>query len=221
LLVVLVAFTSMRGLWPPALDHLAARRIELEDAICFPWRRSRICVRLPSSPSPIVRASASQRAAALALIVAGTMALIGASAYRLHWQSAPIYWGIPCAAIVAGAIFAGDPKEPGRAWRWMLVLGNASYSLYLTHGVVHVAMRTDGALISHPLAEFAPWLYASILVALAIVVALPVFWLVERPMTKGLKRGLLHLHVRDDVRTPSLQDRRPAHRGGIPRVDVA
>jgi exopolysaccharide production protein ExoZ len=70
------------------------------------------------------------------LIVLGFSALLvdGFSVVTPEWRF--IYWGIPALAIVAGCLLL----EQNRAWpAWlkpMEAVGDASYSLYLTHGIV-------------------------------------------------------------------------------------
>jgi exopolysaccharide production protein ExoZ len=47
----------------------------------------------------------------------------------------PFVWGIPAAMMVAGAV-ALEPVLARRLPRLLLILGDASYSIYLTHGLV-------------------------------------------------------------------------------------
>src|SRR5262249_42727784 len=113
-IIGLAAFTATRGLWPVSLiNYWAARPVDgvlhgvvLEFAmgagIALAWREG---FRMP-------------RAAALTTLVAGVIGIVVASWYDLHTRSLPIFWGIPCALVVVGAVFAGDPPAPGRLWRW-------------------------------------------------------------------------------------------------------
>ncbi len=56
-------------------------------------------------------------------------------------------WGIPAFAIVAGAVSL-EPVVAPRLPRWLLALGDVSYSIYLGHGFVspgaHACDRKDG-----------------------------------------------------------------------------
>ena len=49
------------------------------------------------------------------------------------WRA--LVWGIPAAAVLAGALGLERTLGP-RAPRWALEMGNASYSIYLSHGFV-------------------------------------------------------------------------------------
>jgi peptidoglycan/LPS O-acetylase OafA/YrhL len=51
----------------------------------------------------------------------------------------PLRWGLPATAIVAGAILL-EPAWGRRSPRWMLRLGDGSYSLYLLHFMVCAAV---------------------------------------------------------------------------------
>lgn len=185
-IATLVVFTATRGLWPVSLlNYWAARPVDGEfhgvvlefamgAAIALAYREG---MRVP-------------RGAALAMLAAGVIGFVVASGFDLHTRSEPTFWGVPCALVVAGSVFAGDPQRPGRSWRAMLALGDASYSLYLTHVVLNFTVRTDAEPVAKALAQISPWLYASVLVVLAIVVSLLIYRLIERPMTEALRSRL-------------------------------
>jgi len=89
-------------------------------------------------------------------------------------------WGAPALLIVAGALSIERGGWAPRSKSW-LILGDASYSLYLTHG-----FAISGVLwvfSSLPLAS-----RVALCVAASIVVALCSYFLVERPITTALKR---------------------------------
>lgn len=114
-----------------------------------------------------------------AIAVAGELGLVGDR--RDPWRV--LAWGVPAVAIVWGAV---SLERPGLAPRWLVALGDASYSLYLLHLLVLPALgrswRAIGLTETLPAAAF---LAAG--VALSIAVALTAFRLVERPMTRGLR----------------------------------
>lgn len=91
-----------------------------------------------------------------------------------------LLWGVPAAMIVLGALAFEPARE--RAWmRPFSVLGDASYSLYLTHVlVVATVIRLVGT------ESLALVLLLSFLLAVAVGVAC--FHLVERPAMRWLRR---------------------------------
>jgi peptidoglycan/LPS O-acetylase OafA/YrhL len=95
-------------------------------------------------------------------------------------------WGIPALAIVAGAVSL-ESRFAGALPKWLLTMGNASYSIYLVHGFVLPAVGV-GILALH-------WTTMAALpftvVACLVVGSLAgwfVYVLVERPMLLWMKR---------------------------------
>jgi exopolysaccharide production protein ExoZ len=86
-------------------------------------------------------------------------------------------FGLPSAALVSGALICGR-SWGGFAVRQMERLGDASYSLYLTHPFTNV-------LLGHKFAghSASPWLVIGASVGLALLSGLFVYWVVERPLT--------------------------------------
>ena len=68
------------------------------------------------------------------LLVAGAGVLM-AMAYEQGWVMRPFACGLPALAIVTGAVGLEDQLR-ARIPKWVLRLGDSSYSLYLTHGLV-------------------------------------------------------------------------------------
>ncbi|MET0443842.1 MAG: acyltransferase [Pseudorhodoplanes sp.] len=93
--------------------------------------------------------------------------------------------GIPAAMIVFAA--ACGPRLPTTRWiAPLILLGDASYSLYLSHPFVIRPLRNIWmALPTHSLPV--GW-YIAFACAVAAVAAVAVYWLIERPMTKRLTR---------------------------------
>lgn len=112
------------------------------------------------------------------------------------------HWGIGSALIVAGIAFAGEPKDAsGPIWRTVLLLGDASYALYLVHGLAMMAPRFE-------MPTFASWLggqsqlaYAAFLTLVSIAAAILFHLAIERPMTNGL-RNLLSARTGGRVQAP-------------------
>ena len=124
-------------------------------------------------------------AIAAALVLGGFVAILalpmGAENLRV------LSWGVPAFAIVAGAVSLEALVAPALP-RWLLVLGDASYSIYLSHGFVLPAlMLLIGRFV-------APGLWAeAITIILCLTVSSVAGWvlfaLVENPMLGLLRRS--------------------------------
>ncbi len=131
---------------------------------------------------------------ALVLIVAGVAALVWV---QFHAGALPrcVEFGIPAATIAMAATLLQWPRGVYALlkWpiKWMSVLGDASYSLYLVHlhmfFIVRLAYR-------EPISPYiGPWGYAAALIISSIVAALVVYWSFDRPVTQYLSRRLSKL----------------------------
>jgi exopolysaccharide production protein ExoZ len=118
----------------------------------------------------------------VALIAAGVLGYAATPVFSLHIEAWRIVqWGLPALAIVTGAVML---ERAGKvAWlRAPHFLGDASYSLYLTHGfAVSAAFKLAGKLR----------LPTDATVALAVVAGLAVgvaaYKLVEQPLLRLAK----------------------------------
>jgi len=139
-----------------------------------------------------VRGGARWGGAVLAL----GLAWFAASALRVWFAgvtgaSLPWLFALPSTAIVLGATLVerSRPWLAGRAVRWAVALGDASYVLYLIHLLVFDALyqclRTMHALGWLP----AP-LVVSALLAGSLVAGLAVHRFVELPVTAAVRRWL-------------------------------
>lgn len=114
---------------------------------------------------------------------------MGLALFLLLWLSAidpdlwrPMIWGVPAALVVAGAVSVeADGGWPD--WRWLGLLGNASYSLYLTHTL------TIGAL-AMTIGAWNPPLFVPLAMAVAAAGGLAGYLWVERPLLALLRRRL-------------------------------
>ncbi len=82
-------------------------------------------------------------------------------------------------------------RRPGIArFRWLAVLGDASYSLYLLHLFIiqRVAGRTVRAVAGAGMSEYAVIIAAALALVCSVVAALFCYRWVERPMTRALHR---------------------------------
>ena len=95
-----------------------------------------------------------------------------------------LIFGLPCALIVASAVLGlRNFKVPQQ----VLLIGDASYSIYLTHSLV---LTLWGRHLPH---------FPEILsFAVCIVIGPAVYVLIERPMTQWLRTWVRH------ARTPSI-----------------
>lgn len=129
--------------------------------------------------------------AALALLIVGITGLLGATHFGLlesDWSNArPIVFGIPAAAIVAGAVFIEQNRHLPMPVP-VAKVGVSSYSLYLGHQYVIAALV---AVLWPHIPKTAPGLGAFFV---TVLLACLVFgWLcyrfIEAPITRQLKRG--------------------------------
>jgi len=123
------------------------------------------------------------RPGAAALIVAGfiLLALLPAGA-----TPRALVWGIPAALIVAGSVF-GSFALDARGWRIPVIVGNASYALYLIHSFAVRGTLFGAKALSLDVAR-APWLYLLIAVATAVILGIIVHYTLERPLIAALRR---------------------------------
>ena len=125
--------------------------------------------------------------------IAGILVLVGFAsiliAPMVSENTRVLTWGIPAFAIVAGAVSLESFVAPGLP-RWLLTLGDASYSIYLSHGFVLPAL---GLLFSR-LAWPGLWpegLTIILCLLFGSLVGWGVFILIESPMLRALRRGRL------------------------------
>jgi peptidoglycan/LPS O-acetylase OafA/YrhL len=95
--------------------------------------------------------------------------------------------GVPAAMIVGGFVLC-PPLQDSVATAWLTGLGNASYSLYLSHTLALRPLRdvwmrvTDGA--------WPPFLFFVLGVMVSVLVGCAIHYVVERPMTRYLNAKL-------------------------------
>lgn len=93
--------------------------------------------------------------------------------------------GVPAAMLVMAAVFGPEPRLPSVVARTLVLLGDASYALYLFHPF---ALRTTRLMLSGM--EIAPWTYIAIATAAAVVLAVLVHVAIEKPVMGYLRRRL-------------------------------
>lgn len=100
-----------------------------------------------------------------------------------YWRG--IQWGIPAAAVVAGALAL--ERTWGRMMpAWALQLGDASYSIYLTHGFV---LPVGGAILAHIGIHWFGCVPVSILLLTlsSVTAGVMIYRLLEVPMMRWFK----------------------------------
>lgn len=113
------------------------------------------------------------------LIEAGALVLAATAA---HWFGSEIrfFWGLPSAALVAGAVFLRHRRLP----RWMVASGDGSYSIYL------IQFFTISAT-AKVLQRLAPQLNGDVFIlfttTVTVVIGMACFYLVETPMSRWLR----------------------------------
>lgn len=102
---------------------------------------------------------------------------------QIRWLA----WGVPAAFAVYAALFVAKPST--RLGRALLLLGDSSYAIYLTHSIVmttYAAILKSGALAKVPMWELIP-----AVVALALGIGTAVHLRIERPILDALHKAQL------------------------------
>ncbi len=88
----------------------------------------------------------------------------------------------PASVLIVYAMAAGEQKR----WRYLRIVGDASYSIYLYHSVFFVCALFASFGISHRFWPHLVWL--GILFGSGVGGGLLMYYLVERPLTNAIKR---------------------------------
>jgi exopolysaccharide production protein ExoZ len=105
-----------------------------------------------------------------------------------------IVWGLP-ALLIVHAIVVMEPRWGKLLPRWALLLGDASYSLYLSHNMImniffNLLIKLHLAGVGHNNLTY-ELLGATLCLFVTIAVALALYWFIEKPVTEMLKRRLV------------------------------
>jgi peptidoglycan/LPS O-acetylase OafA/YrhL len=103
--------------------------------------------------------------------------------------------GIPAACIVAGACLADFTPDKDR-WRWLVLAGDASYALYLTHSFANRGVLKVATLFGFDLAG-AGLLYMAAAIVGGLLLAVAIHLAFERPVGAALKHAFVR---RQDAR---------------------
>jgi peptidoglycan/LPS O-acetylase OafA/YrhL len=98
--------------------------------------------------------------------------------------------GLPATIMVAGPLFLWQGAEGPRLPRWMILIGDSSYALYLSHRFV---LRAATLLIVPwlPATALGAWVYVGLVCGIAVVTGILVFRWIETPMLTALGRRFL------------------------------
>jgi peptidoglycan/LPS O-acetylase OafA/YrhL len=121
----------------------------------------------------------------LCLLVAFSYLPVAPSAYAPPTNTL-LTFGVPAALIVMAAIGFEDAKTHGQPWRLLQGIGNASYSIYLTHFFVIGALSAFASR-----ADLSPTprtLLALMAIPLTAMVGIAVYRLFESPVMAMLAR---------------------------------
>jgi exopolysaccharide production protein ExoZ len=137
--------------------------------------------------------SASRRVSGV-MVTAGALTMV---LFAAAWGQTVILrvlvWGIPAAVIVLGLALTENAKPVAR-WRSGQFLGDASYSIYIVHGVMLAALFSIVHHLGAPDAVMIP-----VGVPVALIGGLIVYRYIERPMTNYLGR---HRRARAPITAP-------------------
>lgn len=116
------------------------------------------------------------------LLLAASAGVAVAVAIRAEFELRAFYWGIP-AALIVWAVVALEAQ----GWRYMgkrlLLVGAASYSLYLAHPFAFIPVEKLVKLAHLNTPALTPWLFVGSL-ALMLAAGIVVHLLLERPLTE-------------------------------------
>lgn len=116
-----------------------------------------------------------------AMLLAGVAGFV--AAYVFGWTEESyrlLTWGLSALLLVSGAVFLETSgRWFGKAAKPLEIIGDASYSLYLTHGIVASATHR---FLGHQIVTSLAGLVASILIAILV------YKFVEMPLLRYLKR---------------------------------
>lgn len=112
-----------------------------------------------------------------ALIVAGLGAI--AVQHLMGFKSdlwRPFFWGVPALAVAAGALGLERAVRLPR-WPWLAKLGDASYSIYLSHTIT-------APIVAWAIGFQKPWLLIPLVFALGIITGLATRRFIEEPLLR-------------------------------------
>ena len=98
----------------------------------------------------------------------------------------PLLWGAPALLMVAAATLTREQEGKSLRMQVAVLLGDASYSIYLLHPMVIRAVRIgwDKAGLG---AWASPWAFVAVILLVTVAVSILAYRLFEKPLTKRLQ----------------------------------
>lgn len=132
-------------------------------------------------------ATKKTRHGAMVCMILGVVALLATAGFKIEDRTRLLFWGVPSALILYGAVaLEGQIKLPAV----LKNLGDASYSLYLTHGFltyIYVGLLKQGFWASAAAKNTA----ASLGILLSMILALACYRWIEKPLIVGCQKRWL------------------------------
>lgn len=99
--------------------------------------------------------------------------------------------GLGAAALML-ALLSLESRGGLRSWPLLILLGDASYSIYLVHPLVLTLARLGARKLGLPVDQMLPGMLAlAVAMVIAVVAGVAAHWWIERPMLAFLRRRLL------------------------------
>jgi exopolysaccharide production protein ExoZ len=131
----------------------------------------------------------NRTAAVLASAGVAGFALQVISGVYAHGIWRPLVWGMPAAAIIAAATLSGWSINARGVWKPMVLLGGASYALYLVHPMGVHAMHLLWDKLGMP-AYASETGYFFVTLAPLPLLAIAIYLCFEKPVTRALQTRL-------------------------------
>jgi peptidoglycan/LPS O-acetylase OafA/YrhL len=103
---------------------------------------------------------------------------------------------VPAVLILIAFALGPQADDNRRIWIAALLIGDASYSLYLVHAFVLRALSM--VWMKGPLGALSLWTFIPIGMAIALLIALATYWCFEAPATRWLNRKTPRRAVRSE-----------------------
>jgi exopolysaccharide production protein ExoZ len=136
------------------------------------------------------------RAWGMLALVVGTLAIplladprFGDPAWNFQPSDRALVWGVPALLIVWGGL-QWEGRLSGRFWLLLVLGGEASYALYLSHPTLLLFAPTN------------PYLKLALMPLVCVAVSFPVHWWMEKPITRAARR-LVERSIRRQEQAPA------------------
>lgn len=116
-----------------------------------------------------------------ALVLVGLACFLAATQMHAWLGGRLLPWGLPAAVTIAGATLGGITAS-GALWRGLVIIGEASYALYLTHALV-----VRGLVMAFRRYDIPFWPGFALALVLSVALAIAVYYAFERPLTRALR----------------------------------